>query len=290
MKALKIIGKILGVLVGLIVIALIIIYFTTSRTLDATHEVTVNLVDLPSDSTSLAEGQRMSVVHGCVACHGENYGGQVLIDAPPFMVAAPNLTRGRGGIGSTYTDTDWQRVLRHGVKPDGHGVLIMPSEYYTHLSDTDLGGLISYLKTVPAVDNELPPSELKLLGRIIMATGGLSLASDMIDQERAARPNPGVTPGPTVEYGGYFASTSCVACHAGDLHGGPSPDPASPPGPDLAAAATWSLEDFKHALRTGMRPSGQEMNPAWMPWEEFAHLTDMELEAIHNYVKATAGQ
>ena len=43
-------------------------------------------------------------------------------------LAAPNLTRGAGGLGSTFTDTDWVRAIRHGIHRDGTSLLIMPSE------------------------------------------------------------------------------------------------------------------------------------------------------------------
>ena len=57
---------------------------------------------------------------------------------------APNLTP--GGVGGTYTDTDWIRALRHGVAPDGTPLVFMPSWEYYYLSKEDLGALIAYLK------------------------------------------------------------------------------------------------------------------------------------------------
>jgi len=62
------------------------------------------------------------------------------------MVAAPNLTTGKGGIGSIYSDADWEKALRHGVGSDQRGLMFMPSQAYYHFSDAGLGALIAYLK------------------------------------------------------------------------------------------------------------------------------------------------
>ena len=48
-----------------------------------------------------------------------------------------------------YTPADWERTLRHGVKPDGRPVMIMPSEDYNRLTDVDLGALVAYMRQLP---------------------------------------------------------------------------------------------------------------------------------------------
>ena len=44
----------------------------------------------------------------------------------------------------------------------------MPSEAYYFLNDEETGALVAYLKSLPAVDNELPAFELRPLGKLIM--------------------------------------------------------------------------------------------------------------------------
>ena len=63
------------------------------------------------------------------------------------ILSASNLTKGQGGVGASYTDADFVRALRHGVRPDGKSFLIMPANLYAHLSDADVGALIAYIRS-----------------------------------------------------------------------------------------------------------------------------------------------
>ena len=74
----------------------------------------------------------------------------MFIDDPALgRVIAPNLTRGRGGVGATFSDADFVRAIRHGVDPSGRPLLIMPADDYTHFSDADLGMIIAYVRSLP---------------------------------------------------------------------------------------------------------------------------------------------
>ena len=64
---------------------------------------------------------------------------------------AANLTRGRGGIGATYSDEDWVRVLLHGVRKDGRSVVFMPSHDF-RFTRRDMGDIIAYFRSVPPVE------------------------------------------------------------------------------------------------------------------------------------------
>ena len=68
---------------------------------------------------------------------------------------------------ATFSDADWVRALRHGVGKDGKALLIMPAKNFNTLSPEDLGALIAYIKSVPAVDNVVPASDIQVLGRAI---------------------------------------------------------------------------------------------------------------------------
>src|SRR5690606_29903099 len=106
-------------------------------------------------------------INGCTDCHGPDLSGGVMVDEPPFRVVASNLTSGRGGIGTSYSEIDLDRVIRHGVRPDGGPVLVMPSSGYNRLSDDDAARIIAYLRSLPPVDNELPRTQVRFLGRIL---------------------------------------------------------------------------------------------------------------------------
>jgi cytochrome c553 len=280
-KALKWLGIGLGGVLMLLILAGAAMYTLGGSKIHEMVDVQGEALAITADSAALAHGQYIAATHGCMDCHGENLAGQVFIDAPPFLVIASNLTP--AGVGGQYTDADWERAIRHGVGSDGQGLApMMPAKAYNNLSDDETAALIAYLRTLPPVDNELPATEIRPLGRVIAATGGLPLAHAGIDH---AKPHKAAAPpyGPTVEYGAYRAAI-CGYCHGADLHGSPPLEPGAPAPPDLISVTGWTLDDFVHAMRTGVTPSGKEMDPQQMPWMAFRNMTDVELEALHKYL------
>jgi len=266
----------------LILVAAVAAYAVGSSKVNRTYTVETAPLTIPTDSLSLARGAHVLATNGCRDCHGENLSGQVMEDAPPFRVVASNLTPGRGGVSARYSDADWDRSIRHGVKPDGRPVFIMPSAAYHRLSDSDTAALIAYLKTVPAVDNELPATQVRALGRM-MAAGLIDPAFEV----RLTRPRTeGPAAGPTAEYGEYLASVTCQYCHGEDLRGAQPPNPSSPLAPSLHPAGEWPLEVFRTALRTGQRPDGSEIDPYFMPIALTANFSDDEIAALWTYVRS----
>lgn len=275
----------LGVLVGLLLLAGVGAYAVGNAKVDRTYDVRTARLAVAGDSATVARGAHLVAINGCRDCHGEDLGGQVFADAPPFRVVAANLTRGKGGIGAHYTAEDFDRTVRHGVKPDGRSVVIMPSAAFHSLSDADMAAMIAYLQQVPPVDNELPKTEVRLLGRLLSA-GPFDPAFE-VNTAPARADAPAV--GPTSEYGAYLAAT-CAYCHGASLEGMERPpNPTSPPALPLAAAGRWTLDEFKQTLRTGVTPSGRRLDPKFMPWTFTAHMTDVELEALHAYIGSVTG-
>ena len=283
--------KWLGIAVGSIVVLLLLIggvmFFIGSSKLNKKYQIETADLSIPTDSAAIAHGEHLTYTQGCRDCHTENLAGQVMMDAPPFRVTASNLTSGEGGIGGMFSDVDWDRAIRHGVRPDGSPLIIMPSAAFHRLSDADAASLIAYLKTVPAVDNELPPTEIRLPGKIMSA--GLLDPSMEVRTERAPV-GEAPTPGPTAEYGAYLTSITCAYCHGDNLHGAQPAMPGSPPAPDLTVAGQWTLEQFKHALATGERPDGTEINAEYMPLAFTQTMKDYELEAIHAHLATLSQQ
>ena len=278
----------LGVLLGLLVLSGTVLYAIGSRRVDRTYAVETARLALPTDSAGLARGAHLVRSMGCADCHGENLGGQVLVDEPPFRTVAANLTSGRGGLAARYTAEDFDRSIRHGVKPDGRSVLIMPSAAYHALSDEDAAALIAYLKAAPPVDNELPPSVVRAPGRLMAA-----VLLDPTSEVRTTPARRGTTPpfGATVEYGEYLATGTCAHCHGSDLRGDPKPPgpPGMPPTPDLVAVAgRWTPAQFSHALRTGETPDGRALDPEVMPWRMTAAMAEDERLAVYAYLRSLA--
>src|SRR3977135_1303911 len=72
-------------------------------------EVPRETIAVPTDITSIQRGQHLaSAVAAVVDCHGPSLAGKVFVDDPAVgRIVSPNLTRGRGGIGSTFADADF---------------------------------------------------------------------------------------------------------------------------------------------------------------------------------------
>jgi mono/diheme cytochrome c family protein len=166
----------------------------------------------------------------------------------------------------------------------------MPSQTFSNLSDRDLGAVIAYAKSVPPVDKPSLGVHLAVLPRALYLFGQLDVAvpAELIDHHAPRPPDP--EPGVTVEYGHYLTGL-CTLCHGPGLSGGSTPlaAPSDPPALNLTPGgelAGWTFEDFKATLRTGVTPSGRELDAEFMPWPTVGKMTDEELEAVWLYLQS----
>jgi mono/diheme cytochrome c family protein len=157
----------------LIIIVAAFIYVRSEQLVSQTFHAPEVTLTVPTDAASIERGHHLAtVIADCTGCHGANLAGGAVIDDPALgRVVALNLTKGANGLGSTLSDADFVHTLRYGVKPDGHSVLLMPATDFQHFSDADLGAVIAYVKSVPPVDSNLPATELRPLGRILLVAG-----------------------------------------------------------------------------------------------------------------------
>lgn len=292
-KIIKWIGWSLAAVVGLVGVALLGIYVASSLHLNKTYEIQPAAVTIPTGAAAVAEGRRQFLTHGCIDCHDMDGAGKLVIEDPLLgTVIGANLTPGQGGVGQIYTDADWVRAIRHGVGADGKPLVIMPSLEYNLMNDEDLGHLVAYLKTLPAVDRTPSPPTLGPLGRFLIVGNVFPiLPAEEIDHT-APRPA-AIAKGPTTAYGHYLASQTCMGCHGEGLSGGAIPGvPSEPPLPrnltpdQETGLGNWSQVDFVQAIRTGQRPDGTTIDPTKMPWPAFQHLTDEEISALWLYLQS----
>jgi mono/diheme cytochrome c family protein len=286
-KILKWIGIILGSLIGLVVIGAFIVITSTNSRLNKQYTIPVETIPIPTDEASIAIGAHWADMH-CRLCHGDDLsGGEFFNDPQLGYVDAPNLTSGQGGIGSDYTDEDWIRAVRHGVKKNGTSVFIMPSNDFYYLSDEHLGSIIAYMKALPPVDNEIREPNLSLMAKLLYAAGAFGdlLYAETI-QHNVRPPAPVI--GNTVEYGEYLVNAhGCKSCHGENLAGKQPAEPGAPFAPNLTPGGElvgWSEADFFTTLRTGITPSGHEMTDS-MPWIGLGKMTDDEMSAVWMYLE-----
>ena len=286
-KLVRRLGIILGALLLLIILSGATLYLLSGRSLDQDWTVTPAPLTIPGDSATLARGQHLVTTRlVCVDCHGQDLGGTIVVDGMPFgRFVASNLTP--GGVGATYTDADWVRAIRHGIRPTGKSLLFMPSEVFANLGSEDLAAVIAYIKSVPAVSRTLPATELGPVGRMLVATNQAPLiVARLIDHEAPIPPMP--PEGETAEYGQYLAASGgCMACHGKSLSGGKiAGGPDDPPASNLTPTGigTWTEADFFRAFREGKRPGNTDIHP-FMPGKTMGKMTDSELRAIYLYLK-----
>ncbi|HLA97397.1 MAG TPA: c-type cytochrome [Anaerolineales bacterium] len=281
-KVFKWVGIILAVILGLGIVAISYIYIVTEARLNKIYAVQVESIELPADISTVERGYPQVILSVCRDCHGQNYAGQVMEDDPmTARLVAPNLTRGKGGVGGRFTVQDWVRVLRHGVDEDGTSLIVMPADIFAHLSDTDLGYVIAYLQSVPPVDNELPEIRLGPMGRFFVLQQPI-FAAELIDHDAPRPPDP--ERGVSVEYGRYLTSL-CVSCHGEDFAGGEQVGAGLnlTPGGDLA---NWTEADFIRAMRTGKRPDNRDLDQEMMPVRITGQFSDDELKAIWLFLQS----
>jgi cytochrome c553 len=225
---------------------------------------------------------------GCADCHGEDFGGKVVVDHPMMgRWVAPNITR--GGITKDYKSEDWVRIIRHGVKPNGKPAT-MPSLDFTWFSDQEISDIATYISHLPAVDRDMGESTFGPVFAFLMAFGENQVSAEFIDHttKRAVYP-PSVSQA-SLELGKHLAAT-CMGCHGPEFAGGKiaGGDPAWPPAANLTfhetGLAKWTLLDFTQALREAKRPDGSAIDPI-MPVSYTKNLKDTEIEALYLYFQS----
>jgi mono/diheme cytochrome c family protein len=228
--------------------------------------------------------------YGCRECHGRDLSGGVMVDAPPIgKILGPNLTGGRGGVVAHYTMADWDRIVRHGVKPNGAGTM-MPAEDHFLISDRELSDIVTYIRALPPVDNVVPAPVYGPLGKFLIARGEVRIAAELVKDHQA--PHGALPPpeAPTVAFGRHLAAV-CTGCHGPTLAGGkiPGGDPSWPAASNLTPHAEGlagdTEEKFTERFRKGLRRDGQPMAPPMSLMVSYAsNMTDTEVKALWTYL------
>jgi mono/diheme cytochrome c family protein len=283
-KVIRFIGFSLLGIIAFVLIGISTLFILGNQKINKVHRVEGNPVTVEANAETLARGEHiMRFVSGCADCHGSNLGGQVFWDDDSFAtVYASNLTVGKGGAASVYTDADWERALRKGITHEGRALApMMPAEATQHYSDEDLGSIVSYIKSLPPVDDVLPKPNYSPLAKILTGAGVFPLAPDLVAKVQRLEPTPDIAV--TKEYGHYLANIAgCTTCHGANLTGAEHPAHPGLQTPNLSGGSTasWSLDEFQRTLHTGRTPEGKDLSLELMPWAMYAGMTDDETEAM----------
>ena len=288
-RILKYLAITAGALVALLAVGVAGLYAWSGAELARKAPIPRHAFTAPADSAAVARGEHLVRAIGkCGDCHGADFGGDTLINDPAMgFIYASNLTRGAVGIAASYDDAGWERAIRHGLAHDGRRLLVMPSNEYQFLSDEDVGQIIAYLKTLPRVDRDRPPTAVGPLARALYAAGAFPMfpAKFVVHAEDRVAPVP---PDSTEAYGKYLGDVGCTGCHGagyggGAIPGGP-PDWPKPANLTPTGLGQYTQETFIRALREGVKPDGSKIDP-FMPVGATRLMTDVEIVAVYKYLR-----
>jgi len=245
-------------------------------------------------------------VLGCIDCHSEHdwktaagsvlpgrEGAGVIFPAEglPGRIVATNITSDREtGVGA-WTDDQLARAIREGIGHDGRALFpLMPYQNFRRLPDEDLAAVIVFIRSLPAVRNALPPTEIAFPVKYLIRTV----------PQPIVEPVPGPDLSTPARRGEYLATlASCADCHTPLVRGMPDETKAYAGGqvfkgpwgtvtsanitPDKTGISYYNEALFVEALRTGT-VMGRQLNPI-MPWDDYRHMTDDDLKAIFAYMR-----
>ncbi|MBK6565169.1 MAG: cytochrome c [Saprospiraceae bacterium] len=288
-RVVKIILYGLGILI--LVLLMAALFFSSKFNREFEKVITFEPVEviIPQDSVSIERGRILSV--DCRSCHGPDLAGKVFFDDPTIgTLPSSNLTRAKGSETEHYTNQDFVKAIRHGLNKAGNRLMVMPCKSTSQISDKDLGCLIAFINTLPKVENTFPKRKFAFTAQIMAGAGlfGDLFHYDLIDHEITNNIKH-IPEGSTEEYGHYLTSIhGCNDCHKKDLKGGKSPDPVSPPVPDISRTGNfgkWTQEQFISVFRTGKTPEGKILDGNFMPFAGLGAHSDEEIAAVYNYIK-----
>jgi len=296
-QKLKVAGIALGA--GLVAALLLFTVAAVEASSRLTRKFETHRIDLmlppPSDAAAVARGEHLvEARYGCNGCHGNDLAGGVMIDDPAIgSILGPNLTSGKGGRTARYTMADWDRIVRHGVKPDGSAA-IMPSQDFFKMSDEELSDIVAYIRAVPAIEAEVPRPRLGPIGKVLLALGKLPISAEHQPDSTRAHPSRPPETADNIEFGAHLAAV-CVTCHRSNLAGGPMQfgPPNWPAAANLTQHTTglhdWSYSDFERAITQGISKDGRRLRePMTSVVQSTRAMLPTERKAIWTYLRSMA--
>jgi Cytochrome c len=207
----------------------------------------------------------------------------------PFRIVCPNITPDRETGAGTWPDEVFVHALRQGIGHDGRTLFpMMPYRNFRLLSDEDLASIIVYIRSIPAIRNELPKTSLPppLLAALKPLPASGPTHPDLSTTEKRG------------EYLVHLGN--CSGCHTPfDENAQPIPGMYLAGGvtlptpwgtvasanitPDASGISYYTKERFIEVIRTG-HVGARELNPI-MPARYFRNMTDEDLANIFAFLR-----
>ena len=259
-----------------------------------------------AETDIVARGAYLVRAAGCVSCHtdkkgnGEPFAGGRALKTPFGIFFSPNITADKEtGIG-LWSDADFLRAVRKGVRPDGsHYFPVFPYTSYTLMRERDALAIKAYLFSLPPVkrknrDHEVsPPFGWRwpmLFWRLLFFDEGEFVADDARDDEW--------------NRGAYLvtALAHCGECHtprnlAGALdrdlwmagtEDGPEGDAAPNITPAPSSGIGWLIDQLAFFLKTGTKPDWETADGVMGETvaDGYKYLNDEDISASARYINS----
>jgi mono/diheme cytochrome c family protein len=259
-----------------------------------------------AQSDLVARGAYLADAADCLSCHtdskhgGKPYAGGRAIATPFGTFYSPNITPDRDtGIGR-WSEAQFARALRDGVRPDGANLFpVFPYPSFTKIVDADARAIKAYLFSLPPVRQRNRAHDVSFpFSWRFLQTGWKLLFFD----RGPFQPNPDRSA--VLNRGAYLvtALAHCGECHtprnllgatepsrflAGTAHGPDGkPVPNITPDPETGIG-NWSEDDIVGVLADGHTPDSDFVGGAMAEVvKSTARLTDAERRAIAIYLKS----
>ncbi|HTR66973.1 MAG TPA: c-type cytochrome [Terriglobales bacterium] len=254
----------------------------------------------------LERGKYIAETSGCLGCHsphdwkawgapyvpGQEGSGEIMpFDDLPGRIVAPNLTPDPETGAGNWTDDELARAIREGIGHDGRALFpMMPYQRLRRMSDEDLASVIVYLRSLPPVRHQLPPTEIIFPVKYLIRSAPAPLTSPVPEPDHSD----------PVKWGAYLVNrTACEECHTAQHQGTPVKGlrfaggfPLNGPfghvaaaniTPDASGIGYYDEALFIQVMRTGY-VKARPLNSI-MPFREFKNFTDDDLKAIFAYLR-----
>jgi mono/diheme cytochrome c family protein len=276
------------------------------RTFTTAAVALLQVLNFPAAADEVSQGAYLTNAAGCEDCHtdrehgGQPYAGGRALATPFGTFYSPNITPDpETGIGR-WTDEEFLRALRDGVRPDGANYFpVFPYPSFTKIIDSDALAIKGYLLSLPAVrqanrahDVPFPFSwrPLQTIWKLLFFTPGPFKPAP----ERSEAYNRGAYLVTALAHCGechtprnWFGATEPDRFLAGNPHGPDGkPVPNITPDPQTGIGS-WTEEDITTLLSTGQTPEFDFVGGAMGEVvRNTSPLTDADRRAIAVYLKS----